>query len=164
MRLWRLSLIALALAAAAACNDKSGKDDTPPAKPSTPALSGPPATELVSLAWRPASADENLQTFELQLTGAEVASICRTPPGWDLKASGNRIKGFATVGAAFISVDDLEDLDGLFLIRHQPGQTFGVSGKLVTGAYTGDSGQSEIEVTPSLLSGRPAGNCPPTKG
>lgn len=161
MRIWRLSLTLLALAAVAACNDRGGKDTATAPKP--PAVPAPPATELVSLAWRPADTDQNLQTFDLQLAGADVIAICRTPPGWDLKTSRGRIKGFATVGAAFISVDDLEDLDGLFLIRHHPGETFGVSGKLVTGAYTGEAGQTELEAAPSLLSGRPAEQCPPAK-
>ncbi|USQ94022.1 hypothetical protein [Caulobacter sp. RL271] len=162
MRIWRLSLIMLALAATAACNNRGDKDTAKASKP--PAASATPATELVSLAWRPANADQNLQAFELQLAGAEVIAICRTPPGWDLKAARGRIKGFATVGAAFISVDDLEDLDGLFLIRHHPGEAFGVSGKLVTGAYTGEAGQTESQAAPALLSGRPAEQCPPAKG
>lgn len=162
MRTWRLSLIALAFAATAACNDKGDKDAKPAPKP--PVASAPPTTELVSLAWRPADSNQNLQNFELQLTGADVVSVCRTPTGWVLEGAGNKVKGYATVGAAFISVDNLEDLDGLFLIRHHAGQTFGVDGKLLTGAYGGDEGQSEIKATPSLLSGRPAEQCPPAKG
>jgi len=163
MRTWRLSLIALALAATAACNDKGGKDAPPPAKPA-PQVAAAPATELVSLAWRPANATQNLQSIELTLSGADIVSVCRTPPGWVLKADGARLKGYATVGAGFISVDDLEDLEGLFLIRHHASETFGVTGKLLTGVYADDGGQSEIKATPSLLSGRPAEQCPPAKG
>jgi glucose/arabinose dehydrogenase len=165
MRILRLSLIALALAATAACNDKGGKDagTTPPAKPA-PRAAAPPSTELVSLAWKPANANQNLQSIELTLTGADIVSVCRTPPGWVLKAESGRLKGYATVGAGFISVDDLEDLEGLFLIRHHAGEAFGVDGKLLTGVYADDGGQSEIKATPSLLSGRPAEQCPPAKG
>lgn len=162
MRIRRLSLIVLALAATAACNDKGGKDAPPPAK--TAPQAAPPVTELVSLAWRPANANQNLQSIELTLTGADIVSVCRTPPGWVLKAEGGRLKGYATVGAGFISVDDLEDLEGLALIRHHVGEPFGVTGKLLTGVYADDGGQSEIKATPSLLSGRPAEQCPPAKG
>lgn len=160
MRTWRLSLIALALAATAACNDKRGQDTSkaPPAEPA------PPTMELVSLAWTPTGANQNLQALELKLSGADVVSVCRTPPGWVLKAEGDVIKGYATVGAGFISVDDLDDLEGLFLIRHRAGQAFGVNGKLLTGVYADDGGQSEIQATPSLLSGRPAAQCPQAKG
>lgn len=157
MRIWRLSLIALALVATAACNDKGGKD----AGKASPAKPAPPTTELVSLAWTPANANQNLQSFEFELTGADVVSVCRKPPGWVIESTGSAIKGYATVGAGFISVDDLADLDGLFLIRHHAGQTFGVDGKLLTGVYADDGGQAEIKATPSLLSGRPAEHCPP---
>jgi len=159
MRIWRLSLIALALVATAACNDKRDKDAKPATAPPTVATS-PPTTELVSLAWTPADANQNLQAFELKLTGADVIAVCRTPPGWIVKASGAEIKGYATVGAGFISVDHLEDLEGVFLIRHHGGEPFGVSGKLLTGVYADDGEQSEVKATASLLSGRPAEQCP----
>jgi hypothetical protein len=160
MRILRLSLIVLTLTATAACHDKDGRNagKAPPAKPT------PPKTELVSLAWTPTDANQNLQSIELQLTGADVVSVCRTPPGWMLKAEGGQVKGYATVGAGFIGVEHLEDLEGLFLIRHHTGEAFGVSGTLLTGVYADDGGQSEIKATPSLLSGRPAEQCPSPRG
>jgi hypothetical protein len=83
MRSWRLSILALILAATAACHDSKGpKEAKPPPKPTAS------ATELVSIAWTPANADQNLQSFELQLTGADTVSICRKPPGWILEGSG----------------------------------------------------------------------------
>jgi len=163
MRTWRLSLIVLVLAATAACNEaKTPKDAKPSEKP--PASVPPPSTELVSLAWKPADGDQNLQSFELRLTGADIVSVCRTPSGWVLKGAGAKVSGYATVGAGFISVDDLQDLDGLFLIRPRAGEAIGVSGKLLTGVYTGDEGQSEIAATPALLRREPATQCPPVKG
>jgi len=163
MRTWRLSLIALSLLATAACHDKGAK--TPPAKPAekppAPTAAAPPSMELVSLAWKPANANQNLQSFEFKLTGADVVSICRTPPGWVLKGAGAEMKGYATVGAGFISVDDLQDLDALFLIRPHAGETLGLSGKLLTGVYADDGEQSEIAATPALLKRDPADQCPP---
>ncbi len=162
MRTWRLSLIAVLLAAAAACHESKTSNDAKPA--AKPPAAVPPPTELVSLAWRPANANQNLQSFELKLAGADVIAVCHTPPGWVLKGAGAEIKGYATVGAGFISVDDLQDLDGLFLIRPKAGQTLGVSGKLLTGVYADDGGQSEVAATPALLHRQPATQCPPPKG
>jgi hypothetical protein len=156
MRSWRLSLLALLLAATAACHDSKGSKEAKPA----PAAK----TELVSIAWKPAIADQNLQSFELKLTGAEIVSVCRKPPGWILEGSGAAIKGYATVGAGFVSAEHLDDLDGLFLIRTHAGQTLGVSGKLLTGVYADDGGQSEIAASPALLRRQPAAQCPPLKG
>lgn len=122
----------------------------------------PPArTELVSIAWRPENPDQNLQSFDLRLTGAELVSICNKPPGWVLEGAGDRVKGYATVGAGFISVEQLGDLQGLFLVRIQQGQTLGVSGKALTGVYADDGGQSEIAITPALLRTEAADACPP---
>lgn len=165
MRIWRLSLIALAITATAACHDQRGRDagKAPPAKPASQAAA-PPPTELVSLAWKPTDANQNLQSIELRLTGADIVSVCRTPPGWVLKAANGRIKGYATVGAGFISVDDLRDLDGLLLIKPHAGEPLGVSGKLLTGVYADDSGQSAVAATPALLRRDPAERCPPVKG
>lgn len=160
MRTWRLSLIALLLAATAACHDKTGKDAKPPEKPAVAA----PTTQLVSLAWHPTNGAQNLQSFDLTLTGAETVAVCRKPPGWVLEGSGTAIKGYATVGAGFVSVEHLDDLEGLFLIRTQAGQPLGVSGKVLTGVYADDSGQSEIAATPALLKLKPAEQCPPAKG
>jgi len=164
MRSWQLSFLAVLLAATAACHDSKTPQDTKPGEKS-PAPVAPSTTELVSLAWRPASANQNLQAFELQLTGADVVSACHTPPGWILEKAGvAAIKGYATVGAGFISVDDLQDLDGLFLIRTHPGETLGVRGKLLTGVYADDGGQSEVAATPPLLRREPAEQCPQPKG
>ena len=158
MRPWRLSLLAVLLAATAACHDSKGSKDAKPApKPA-------PSTQLVSLAWKPANANQNLQSFELQLTGAEIVAVCKKPPGWILEGSGAAIKGYATVGAGFVSLEHLDDLDGLFLIRTQAGKPLGVTGKLLTGVYADDGGQSEVAATPNLLSRQPAAQCPPLKG
>ncbi len=159
MRIWRLSLLALTLAATAACHDSkpaqdAGKDAKPPVAPAQP------ATELVTLAWTPANAEQNLQSFDLQLTGAELISICRKPPGWVLERTAGGIKGYATVGAGFVSIEHLGDLNDLFLIRPQAGQTLGVKGKLLTGVYADDGGQSEVPATPALLRRSPAKECP----
>lgn len=160
MRTWRLSLLAILLAATAACHDSKGDKAAKPPPPKPPPA---PTTELVSLAWKPANANQNLQSFELTLTGAEVVSVCRKPPGWVIDASGSVIKGYATVGAGFVSVEHLDDLEGLFLIRTQ-GQPPGLEGKLLTGVYADDGEQSEVAATPNLLSREPAAQCPPTKG
>ena len=161
MRIWRLSLLALLLAATAACHDKTSKDAKPPEKP---AAAAPARTELVSIAWRPENANQNLQSFELQLTGAEVVSVCHKPPGWIVEGSGDKIKGYATVGAGFVSVEHLGDLQSLFLIRTRPGETLGVTGKILTGVYGPDGDQSELAATPALLRTEPAATCPPAKG
>jgi len=155
MRSWRLSLIALTLAATAACHDSKGTTEAPPKPPAAA-----PSTQLVSLAWQPANADQNLQSFELQLTGAEIVAVCKKPPGWILEGSGAAIKGYATVGAGFVGAEHLDDLYGLFLIRTQAGQALGVSGKLLTGVYADDGGQSEVAATPALLNRQPAAQCP----
>lgn len=160
MRPWRLSLLTLVLAATAACHDSKGASEAkPPPKPPAPA-----STELVSLAWKPANVDQNLQSFDLRLTGADIVSVCRKPPGWILEGSGAAIKGYATVGAGFVGAEHLDDLEGLFLIRTHAGQPLGVSGKLLTGVYADDGGQSEVAATPALLSRTAAAQCPPPKG
>ena len=165
MRIWRLSLLAVLLAATAACHDsKVSRDAQPPEKPAAATPSPAPSTELLSLNWTPTRGDQNLQAFELQLTGAETVSVCRKPPGWIVEASGEKIKGYATVGAGFISVEHLDDLDGLFLIKTRPGEPLGVSGKLLTGVYADDGGQSEVAATPALLKQEPAAACPHLKG
>lgn len=162
MRTWRLSLIALALAAMAACHDpKTPKDAKPLEKPAAVA---PPQTQLVSIAWRPENPNQNFQSFELQLTGAELVAICNKPPGWVLEGSGSKIKGYATVGAGFVSVENLGDLQQLFLIRTQPGATLDVTGKALVGVYGPDGDQSEFAATPALLRTEPAQACPPPKG
>lgn len=159
MRVWRPSLLAILLAATAACHDSKGTQEAKPApKPPVPAL-----TQLVSLAWKPANADQNLQSFELTLMGAEIVSVCKKPPGWIINPAGATIKGYATVGAGFVGVEHLDDLEGLFLIRTH-GPPPGVSGKLLTGVYADDGGQTEVIATPNLLSRVPATQCPPPKG
>ncbi len=161
MRTWRLSLLAVLLAATAACHDaKTPKDAKPPERPAV----SPPSTELVSLAWKPTSGDQNLQSFEFQLTGAEIVSVCNKPPGWIVEGAGDKIKGYATVGAGFVGVEHLDDLDGLFLIQTHAGERLGVSGKLLTGVYADDGGQSEIAATSALLRREPAAECPPPRG
>lgn len=161
MRTWRLSLLAVLLAATAACHDsKTPQDAEPPKRPAV----GPPSTELVSLAWKPTNGDQNLQSFEFQLTGAEIVSVCNKPPGWIVEGAGDKIKGYATVGAGFVGVEHLDDLDGLFLIQTQAGEPLGVRGKLLTGVYADDGGQSELAATPDLLRRAPAVECPPPKG
>ncbi|WP_454760394.1 hypothetical protein [Caulobacter segnis] len=159
MRTWRLSLLAVLLAATAACHDSKGSKEVKP--PPKPAAS---TTQLVSLAWKPADNNQNLQSFELKLAGAEIVSVCRKPPGWILEGSGAAIKGYATVGAGFVGAEHLDDLEGLFLIRTHAGQALGVSGKLLTGVYADDGGQNEVAATPALLSRQPAAQCPPVKG
>lgn len=160
MRIWRLSLIAVLLAATAACHDpKASKDAKPAEKPAAAASS----TQLVSLAWHPTNGNQNLQSFELHLTGAEIVSVCNKPPGWILEGSGGKIEGYATVGAGFVGVDHLDDLTGLFLIRIHTGETLDVTGKVLTGVYANDGGQSEIAATPALLKLKPAQQCPPAK-
>ena len=104
--------------------------------------------------------EEAVQGAGAELAGAEVVAICNKPPGWVLEGSGSKIKGYATVGAGFVSVEHLGDLQGLFLIRAQPGQTLGVTGKVLTGAYGPDADQSEVAATPALLRTEPAQECP----
>jgi hypothetical protein len=162
MRTWRLSLLAVLLAATAACHDsKTSKDAKPPEKP---AAAAPARTELVSLAWHPTNGAQNLQSFDLRLTGAEIVSVCNKPPGWILEGAGDKVRGYATVGAGFVSVEHLDDLNGLFLIRTHAGETLNVSGKLLTGVYADDGGQSEIAASPAVLRRQPAAQCPPLKG
>lgn len=158
MRSWRLSLLAALLAATAACHDKAAKEARPA---ETPAASAPAQTQLVSIAWRPENPEQNLQSFELRLTGAEIVALCAKPPGWIVEGAGDRIKGYATVGAGFISVEHLGDLQSLFLVRAQTGQALGVTGRLLTGVYADDGGQSELPATPALLRTEPATACPP---
>ncbi len=167
MRTWRLPLIAAALLATTACHDKGDKTQAPPAKaPAAKATPAAPATELVSLAWKPADANQNLQSFDLRLTGVDLVSVCHKPVGWIVKATSPSagvvdVKAYATVGAAFISVDQLNDLESLLLVRGRAGEPSGVSGKLLTGVYGGD--QSQVAAAPDVLSRTPAEQCPPTK-
>lgn len=173
MRIWRLSLIALVLAATAACHDsKTSKDAQPAAKPPAPPVQpAAPAslpTELVSLAWTPSRSDQNLQSFDLKLTGLDVLAVCHVPVGWTVRADGAGsgvvvVKGHATVGAAFIGADNLADLAGLFLVRARPDEAFAVRGKLLTGVYADDGGQFEIKATPAILRREAAERCPPPK-
>lgn len=149
------------LAATAACHDsRPPKEADKDVKP--PVAAAPPPTALVTLAWTPANANQNLQSFDLQLTGADVVSVCRKPPGWVLERTDGGIKGYATVGAGFVSVEHLGDLNDLFLIRPRAGQTLGVTGKLLTGVYADDGGQSQVAATPALLRRSPAQECPKT--
>lgn len=161
MRIRRLSLLAVLLAVTSACHDsKTSKDAKPPEKP---VAAAPVQTQLVSIAWRPENANQNFQSFDLQLMGAEVVAICGKPPGWVLEGAGNKIKGYATVGAGFVSVEHLGDLQQLFLIRTQAGATPGVTGKVLIGVYGPDDDQSELAATPALLRTEPAQACPPPK-
>ncbi len=171
MRTWRLALIALALLATAACHDKGGRSPAgsqkPPATQPTPPAPAP-STDLLSVAWQPTSADQNLQSFDLRLTGADLVLVCHKPVGWILEATSPSpgaidLKGYATVGAAFISRDQLEDLKGLVLVRNRPADASSVTGKLLTGVYADDGGQSEVPASPSLLQREPAEQCPPPK-
>jgi len=160
MRTWRLPLIAVLLAATAACHDKTPKPAKPPEKP---AAEAPVQTQLVSIAWRPENPDQNLQAFELKLTGADLVAVCSKPPGWVIDGKGDTLKGYATVGAGFVSVEHLGDLQGLFLVRPHAGQAIGVTGKLLTGVYADDGEQSERAATSALLRTEPAAACPPAK-
>jgi len=174
MRTWRLSILALLLAATAGC-DGSKTDhraETPPVAspqgaPATPSRPTGQPIELVSLAWRPSSSNQNLQAFDLEVSGLDVLAVCHVPPGWTINASGagegvTELKGQATVGAAFISLDDMEDIAGLFLVRAQAGGTIAVKGQITTGNYDGD--QTEVQATPALLRREAADRCPPPKG
>lgn len=178
MRIWRLSILALAIAATAACDGSKGDRDkaeapaAPPAAASTPAAptrSASSPTELVSLAWTPGGANQNLQAFDLNVSGLDVLAVCHVPPGWTINATGagagvTELKGQATVGAAFISLDDPQDLAGLFLVRARPGESLVVSGALTTGVYGGDEGQTMIKASPSSLRREVADRCPPPRG
>jgi hypothetical protein len=174
MRTWRLSILALMLAVTAGCDGSKGdrKTETPPAPapqaaPAAPSAPAAQPTELVSLAWRPSSSNQNLQAFDLEVSGLDVLAVCHVPPGWTINATGAGegvidLKGQATVGAAFVSLDDMQDIAGLFLVRARPNETFAVKGGLTTGTYDGD--QTEVRATPSLLRREAADRCPPPKG
>lgn len=172
MRTWRLPILALLLAATAACDGSKGerKTETPAAPQGAPASPSPPPlqpTELVSLAWRPSNSDQNLQAFDLEVSGLDVLAVCHVPPGWTINATGagagvTVLKGQATVGAAFVSLDDMQDIAGLFLVRARPNETFAVKGEMTTGTYGGD--QTEVLATPALLRREIADRCPPPKG
>lgn len=177
MRIWRLSILALAVAATAACDRSKGdrdKKQAPGAPPVAVAPATPPRptaspTELVSLAWTPGDATQNLQAFDLKVSGLDVLAVCHVPPGWTINATGagagaTELRGQATVGAAFISLDDPQDLAGLFLVRARPGETLAVSGALTTGVYGGDEGQTMIKASPSSLRREAADRCPPPRG
>lgn len=174
MRTWRLSILALLLAATAACDGSKNdrKTEAPPAQPPQAAPSAPPQpaaqpAELVSLAWRPSNANQNLQAFDLEVFGLDVLAVCHVPPGWTINATGagegvTELKGQATVGAAFISLDDTQDIAGLFLVRARPNEAFAVKGQITTGTYDGD--QTELQATPASLRREVADRCPPPKG
>ncbi|MBO9708138.1 MAG: hypothetical protein J7521_07995 [Caulobacter sp.] len=172
MRSWRLPIIVLALAATAACDGGKapagqGKATKPPAAAPSPPASRP-AAELVSIAWKPSSHDQNLQAFDLEVTGLDVLSVCRVPSGWTIDATGaglgvTRLQGQAEVGAAFVSDDDLEDIADLFLVRARPGQPLSVRGTLTTGTYGGDEGQAQVRATTSVLARKPGAACPPPR-
>jgi len=122
---------------------------------------------LVSLAWRPSGSDQNLQAFDLEVSGLDVLAVCHVPPGWTINATGagegvTALKGQATVGAAYVSLDDMQDIAGLFLVRARPGEVFAVRGNITTGIYGGD--QSVVQATPALLRREAADRCPPPKG
>lgn len=174
MRIWRLSILALLMAATAACDGSKGdrKTETPPppaaqTAPAAPSQPIPQPTELVSLAWRPANANQNLQAFDLEVSGLDVLAVCHVPPGWTINATGagegvTALKGQATVGAAFVSLDDMQDIAGLFLVRARNGEPLVVKGEITTGIYGGD--QAVVRATPALLRHEAADRCPPPKG
>ncbi len=174
MRTWRLSILALLLAATAACDGQKKDRDTaappapaPQAAPSMPSRPTAQPTQLVSLAWRPSSSNQNLQAFDLEVSGLDVLAVCHVPPGWTINATGSgegvtELKGQATVGAAYVSLDDMQDIAGLFLVRARPSETFAVKGEITTGIYGGD--QTTIPATPALLRRDAADRCPPPKG
>lgn len=174
MRTWRLSILALMLAATAACDGSEGdrKAQAPPVPapqtgPTAPSSPAPQPTELVSLAWRPSNSDQNLQAFDLKISGLDVLAVCHVPPGWTINATGagagvTELTGQATVGAAFISLDDMQDIAGLFLVRARPNETLVVKGEITTGTYGGD--QTVVQATPALLRREITDRCPPPKG
>lgn len=173
MRIWRLSILALVLATAACDGQKKDREaaappaPAPEAAPATPSQTAAQPTELVSLAWRPSNANQNLQAFDLEVSGLDVLAVCHVPPGWTINATGagegvTELKGQATVGAAFVSLDDMQDIAGLFLVRARPSEAFAVKGEITTGVYGGD--QTEIQATPALLRREAADRCPPPKG
>lgn len=173
MRIWRLSILALVLATAACDGSKNDRKATTPqppttqASPAAPPPAAAPPTELISLAWRPANSNQNLQAFDLEISGLDVLAVCHVPPGWTINATGagegvTELKGQATVGAAFVSLDDMQDIAGLFLVRARPSEAFAVKGEITTGVYGGD--QTEIQATPALLRREAADRCPPPKG
>lgn len=171
---WRLPILALLLAATAACDGSKSdrKAATPPPArpaPTQPAKPAPQPAELVSLAWTPSNADQNLQAFDLEVSGLDVLAVCHVPPGWTINATGagegvTELKGQATVGAAFISLDDMQDLAGIFLVRSRADEAVSVRGRITTGTYSGDEGQSQIRATAALLRREAADRCPPPKG
>lgn len=172
MRSWRSWLVAALLTATTAC-DNPGKDKgeaTPPPKAAAPPPMAQPGAniDLVSLAWTPADADQNLQAFDIQVTGVDVVAVCHVPAGWTINVTGagagvTELEGHATVGAAFLGLDNLADIAGLFLVRARPNATPTVSGTLTTGVYGGDGGQVEIQATAAALRREPASQCPPPK-
>lgn len=174
MRIWRFSTLALLLAVTAACDGQKGerKAVTPPQPPPQAATAAPPQaaippTELVSLAWRPANSNQNLQAFDLEVSGLDVLAVCHVPPGWTINATGagegvTELKGQATVGAAYVSLGDMQDIAGLFLVRVRPNEPLAVRGGITTGTYDGD--QTEVRATPALLRRDAADRCPPPKG
>lgn len=173
MRIWRLSILALLLAATAACDgskhDRNAETPAPPAPRTAPAVPSQPvqSTELVSLAWRPANSNQNLQAFDLEVSGLDVLAVCHVPPGWTINATGagegvTQLKGQATVGAAYVSLDDMQDIAGLFLVRARAGEPLAVEGEITTGVYGGD--QTVTRATPALLRREAAERCPPPKG
>jgi hypothetical protein len=173
MRTWRLTILALLLAATAACDgqNKDRKAEAPPAPAPQAAAPSPSQaavqpTELVSLAWRPSDANQNLQAFNLEVSGLDVLAVCHVPPGWTINATGagegvTELKGQATVGAAFVSLDDMQDIAGLFLVRARPNETFAVRGQITTGTYGGD--QANGQATTALFRREAADRCPPPK-
>lgn len=172
MRSWRPWLLAALLAATTACDnpgkDKAGGPPQPAAVAPPPAARATALIDLVSLAWTPANADQNLQAFDLQVTGVDVLAVCHVPAGWTINVTGagagvTELEGHATVGAAFLGIDNLADIAGLFLVRARPNEKLTVSGELTTGVYGGDDGQLKVQATAATLRREAASQCPPPK-
>ncbi len=141
-------------------------ESRPPAAKPSPQHAEPaaPTTYLMSIQGIPLRINDYVNAFSLKFSGAKVVKVCRTPAGWsvDPASDGTGLQGQATVGAAFLDRQHIDDLHGLALIETDAGDasTVGISGSAQAGVY-GDMGEArEARLDHARVALIPASGCP----
>lgn len=131
--------------------------------------------QLLSLTPPPLAVGEYVDGFTVRTQGVEILAVCHIPFGWKTTAGiedsvTGELSGEAGLGPSFLSARsaNLGQLDGLFLVRIQPGQgdeglppTFDAS--MTVGRYGDEAADRTVALDASKVILAPAAQCPPPR-
>jgi len=133
----------------------------------------PVQTYLVSITGIPLGDREFVDSFTVETWGVTYLSVCRFPPGWEVRAGRQAsqdglLSGQASHGVTFIDRARLDELTGLALVEVDGPVAWGRQGNMPPtfagtariGRYGTDESRRELRLTEANIRVEPASRCP----